>query len=136
MILFHVDGKSHGRMPDHVIEHVLHKYRATGQLFAIGAADPKIDIPYIRTESLWELAQVISRSRMLIGMDSGPAWIAACYPDVVTKILRSKPSIDVLQKDWIPLAIDNIHSHWDDRCRMIYNPTEESVGFTTTFKDI
>lgn len=135
-ILLHIDGRSHGTMPDHVIDHIRAKYLSTGYLYQIGQSDKKIPgVPKIETKTLWDLAMVISHSRMLIGMDSGPSWIAACYPDVIVKKLRTKPTPEHF-KDWVPLDQMNIHSHWDDRCHQIYNPTEDDIGFTSSYRRI
>ncbi len=135
-ILLHTHGRSHGVMPDHVLQHVLKKYMPTERLFHIGPVNsPDYGIPKIVTETLWDLAKVISQAQMLIGMDSGPSWIAACYPDVIIKKLRTKPSLDTL-KNWVPLSLDNIHSHWDDRCHQIFNVSEEDVGFTSSYRKI
>lgn len=134
-ILLHVDGQSHGGMPRHVIQHVLDKYRPTKQLFQIGQSDMDLGIPKIETPTLWDLARVISQAKMLIGMDSGPSWVAACYPDVIVKKLKTRHSPDKMI-DWIPLHIDNCHSHWDDRCHMIFNATEDAIGFTESYRKI
>jgi hypothetical protein len=136
LILFQTHGKSHGELPDYIIEHVKEKYGRSGRLYHIGLPDrPNIGIPKIETETLWDLARLISQARMVIGPDSGPTWIAACFPDVITKKVRMRPSPDVL-KDWVPLAQDNIHSFWDDRCQQIFNPTEDDIGFTMSYKKI
>ena len=134
-ILLHIDGKSHGCMPDHVVQHVLQKYGKTGRLFQIGKPSIDLGLPKIETPTLWDLARVISEARMLIGMHSGPSWVAACYPDVIVKKLRTKPSLDVL-KDWVPLERRNIHSFWDDRCHQIFNVSEHDVGFTSSYRNI
>lgn len=135
-ILFHTNGRSHGALPDHVINHVLEKYGPTGDLWHVGTDDdPDYGLPKIRVRTLWELAQEISSARMFIGPDSGPSWISACYPDVITKIVRTRPSPDIL-KEWVPLERENIHSHWDDRCRLIHNPTGDDIGFTWSYKRI
>jgi hypothetical protein len=135
-ILFHPIGRSHGPMPDQVIEHVLNKYKETDQLYQIGeASDPDYGIPRIATPTIWDLAAVISEARMLIGVDSGPAWIAACYPDVVVKRVRTRPSIDSL-KTWVPLEMANIHSHWDDPAFQTFNSSEDDVGFTQSYRKI
>lgn len=135
LILLHPEGISHGTMPDHVIEHVVKKYGPTGKLRQIGKDNIKTGIPKIETENLWELAEVISRARMIIGIDSSPCWIAACYPDVIIKVVRTKPQPDQL-KSWIPLEIGHIHSYWDDRCRMIFNPSDNDCGFTWSYRRI
>lgn len=133
-ILIHTQGKSHGAMPDHILDHVLKKYRK--RAIHIGPEDSRVnDIPHLATPTLWDLAELVSRARMLIGMDSGPAWIAACYPDVVVKKLRMKPAYDTF-RTWVPLQVDNIHSHWDDRCHQIFNPSEHDIGFTQSYRRI
>lgn len=134
-ILLHIDGKSHGEMPRHIIQHVLDKYLSTGELYQIGQSEFNLGIPRIHTPTLWDLAKEISEARMLIGMDSGPAWIAACYPDVIVKKVKSRMLHRNL-RDWIPLEIDNVHAHWDDRCHMVFNPSEEAMGFTESYRKI
>lgn len=138
LILLQTIGKSHGTMPDAVVEHVVKKYRATKQLYHIGPIDSRVTemgLERLVTPTLWDLAMIVSQARMVIGLDSGPAWVAAAYPDVIVKKLRMRPSVDVL-KTWVPLAIDNVHSHWDDRCHQIYNPSEYDIGFTSSFRKI
>lgn len=135
-ILIQTNGRSHGAMPDHVVQHVLKKYAPTGNLYQIGLDDAmQLGIPKLKTPTLWALASAIAQARMLICLDSGPAWIAACYPDVVVKKLRTRPNPPDF-KTWVPLAVDNIHSHWDDRCHQIFNPTETDIGFTTSYRKI
>lgn len=136
MILLQTHGKSHGILPDHIIDHVIKKYKSTGHLYHIGMpSDPDYGIRKLPTPTLWDLAELISKAKMVIGPDSGPSWIGACYPDVIVKKVRlltvhgQKP-----QKDWVPLEIENIHSHWDDRLAQICNPTEDDVGFMPSYK--
>jgi hypothetical protein len=136
MILLHAHGRSHGSMPAHVIKHVIDKYGETECLYQIGhKGSASVGIPFLETPTLWDLARLISESRMLIGVDSGPSWIAACYPDVVVKKVRTRPITDSF-KTWVPLEIENIHSHWDDRCHQIFNVSEDDVGFTSSYRRI
>lgn len=132
-ILLQTRGISHGTMPKHVIDHVVKKYKPTGRLYHIGTPNPEVNLPQITTPTLWDLARVISEASLFIGVDSGPGWIAACYPDVTLKILRTKPTPDIF-KSWVPLQIQNIHSHWDDRCRQVFNPSEDDCGFTYSYR--
>lgn len=135
-ILFHTEGRSHGSLPAFIVQHVKEKYGASGELYHVGLdGDPDYGLPTIRVKTYWELAHEISSARMFIGPDSGPSWIAACYPDVITKVVRLRPSPDILS-NWTPLERTNIHSHWDDRCRMVHNPTENDIGFTWSYKRI
>lgn len=136
MILFHAVGVSHGQLPNHVIDHVIKKYKGTKNLYQIGLpSDPDLGIPRIKTNSLWELAEVISKARMFIGADSGPSWIAACYPDVVVKKVRTRKVHGQKEfHEWVPLEINNIHSHWDDRLFTICNPTEDDLGAFPSYR--
>lgn len=135
-ILFHPYGNSHGALPDHVIEHVITKYKPTHRLYQIGMPnDPDLGIPRISTPSMWDLVKVISECRMLIGVDSGPSWIAACYPDVVIKKVRTKFQFGYCEPpDWAPLDVKNPHSFWDDRMFQIHNTTGDDVGFTASYR--
>lgn len=137
MIVLHTHGRSHGAMPPHVVAHVVAKYGPTGNLYHIGPpASPVINgVPKIETATLWEAAEVISKARIFIGVDSGPAWIACCYPDVVVKKVRTRPHVDVL-RTWVPLEIDNIHAHWDDRCAQFFNCTADDIGFTSSYRNL
>jgi len=135
MILFQAKGISHGPLPKKIVEHVIKKYRGP-DLYQIGHANEvlhDIGIPWVCTPTVWDLVEVISRARMYIGPDSGPSWIAACYPDIVIKKVRMKPTIDQL-KNWVPLEITNTHAQWDDlQLHSVYNPTEDDIGFTSSY---
>lgn len=137
-VFLHVKGRSHGFLPEHVVKHVLDKY---GNLVVfIGLQEDWIysmPIPArsIYPKTLWDLAAILSKARMFIGVDSGPSWIAQCYPDVITKKVRMFPSVDAL-KDWMPLEWCRLGSHWDDRSAMIFNPSEQDAGFTWSYLKI
>lgn len=138
-ILFHPFGNSHGDLPEEVISHVVNKYSDTGNLIQIGLPEhPRVCSAIIYTPNLWDLASLISRARMFIGVDSGPSWIAACYPDVQTKKVRTRFQGGYCEPmDWVPLLIDNHHSHWDDPSIFkIYNCFEEDIGFTESFRKL
>jgi len=134
-IILHTQGKSHGTMPEYVVRHVLDKYGDAVRW--IGLDDdwkyPLPRPPRIGIGGLWELAEAISKARMFIGVDSGPSWIAKCYPDVVVKTLRLRPNPEDL-RNWVPLECCRLHSHWDDRMALIHNPGEDDAGFTWSYK--
>jgi hypothetical protein len=132
-ILLHTDGRSHGDLPRFIVDHLVAKFGATKQLFLVGRPKDTFGLPYIHTETLWDLADLISECRMFIGSDSGPSWIAACYPDVIVKKVRMRPSAEAYES-WTPLEIKNFHSHWDDRLFQIFNPTEKDVGPFQSYK--
>lgn len=132
-ILFHIDGISHGQMPEKIVKHVLDKYGPTGQLHLIGRPTKTFGLPVIYTETLWDLAEVLSQGRMLIGCDSGPSWIGSAYPDLVIKKVRTRqPANDYY--NWTPLEVRNFHSHWDDRIFQIYNETDDDIGPFQSFR--
>jgi hypothetical protein len=135
-ILFHPVGRCQGQVPDHVVEHIIKKYKPTGELYQIGLpTDPDFGLPRIETKDLWSLAEVLSEARMLIGPDSGPSWIASCYPDVIVKKIRMRYVHGQKEMpDWIPLEIANIHAHWDDRCAQFYNITEDDLGHVSSYR--
>lgn len=138
-ILLHPLGRSHGDLPDSVIQHVIRKYGPTGNLFQIGLpGDLDLGLRRIVTPTLWDLAKEISECRILIGPDSGPAWIGACYPDVIVKKVRTKFQDGYGEpKYWVPLDVKNHHSFWDDqRLFKIYNCTEEDIGFTSSYRNL
>jgi hypothetical protein len=135
-ILLHTQGRSHGEMPKPIVKHIIDKYGPTGRLYHIGPPGCNgYGLPEIRTQTLWQLAEVISQAAMFIGIDSGPSWIAACYPDIVVKKVRTKPAEKAL-RGWTPLEIQNYHSHWDDRIFQIYNMYEVDIGFTQSYRKI
>lgn len=134
-ILLQTEGRSHGKISDDIISHVVKKYLPTGNLYHIGTGSV-VGVPHIDTPSLWNLAELISSAKMFIGPDSGPSWISSCYSDVITKIIRTKPNPPDEFKKWVPLDQGNIHSFWDDRCRMTYNVTENDIGFTWSYLKI
>lgn len=133
-IILHTSGRSHGVMPRYIVDHILAKYNNC-PIYHIGEGNV-YGLPQIDTPTLWDLAREVSKARMFIGVDSGPSWIAACYPDVILKKVRTKPNPPQYFDDWVPLERLNVHSHWDDRCAMIYNTSEKDIGFTWSYKRI
>lgn len=137
-ILLHVKGRSHGQLPLQVVEHVLEKYGIERITLIGSAADWIYDLPMParrETKNIWDLVALIARARMLIGPDSGPSWIAQCYPDVLVKKVRLLPSVEALH-DWMPLEWCRLGSHWDDRSAMVYNPSDDDAGFTWSYRKI
>lgn len=137
-ILFHPVGKSHGQLPWQIIDHVIKKYKPTGRLYQIGLpGEVDLGIPKIETPTMWDLVKVISEARMFIGVDSGPSWIAACYPDVTIKKVRVHfQSGFHTPSSWVPLQIGHMHSFWDDRAFQIFGPYEEDCGFTMSYRKL
>jgi hypothetical protein len=136
-VILHVKGKSHGSLPHHVVEHVLKKYGSTVR-FVGDPSDWRYSIdppPFIKTESPWDLANVVSKCSIFVGPDSGPSWVAQCYPDVIVKKVRLTPNVEQLQ-NWVPLEVCRNSSHWDDRSAFIFNPSDDDAGFTWSYRRI
>lgn len=136
-IILHVQGRSHGDLPHQVVRHVLDKYGAAVSWVGLRHEwrYPFEPPTYIETPTMWDLARVISQCRMFIGPDSGPSWIAQCYPDVITKKVRMFPNLQALTS-WVPLEWCRLGSHWDDRSAMIYNSYGVDAGFTWSYKQL
>lgn len=133
-ILLQTQGRSHGKMPDYIIEHVLKKYKNMPLYHLCLPEHPDIGIPRLDTPTFWSMVEEISTCRMIIGMDSGPTWIACCYPDIVVKRLRMKPTLEEL-KEWVPLDAKNIHAIWDElQLHTVYNQSEDDIGFTSSYR--
>ncbi len=137
-VFLHVKGRSHGTLSEHIVKHVLDKYG--NAVVLVGLKDDwtySMPIPekHIFPRTLWELAAVISKAKMFIGVDSGPSWIAQCYPDVITKKVRMFPDAKALET-WVPLEWCRLGSYWDDRSAMIFNPSENDAGFTWSYRKI
>jgi hypothetical protein len=137
-ILLHTSGISHGEMPEHIVNHIIAKYGRMS-LWHVGPRNSRqkdYGLPNIITPTLWNFAELVAKARMFISMDSGPSWISACYPDVITKIVRTKPTDPNDFLNWVPLEVRNIHSHWCDRARSEYNVTEDDIGHTWSYRRI
>ncbi len=120
-------------MPDHVIDHIIKKYGHRAK--EVGHPDtPGIGIPKIKTETPWELVQQISRCNEFIGIDSGPAWIATCFPHIKTKKLHriTKEFEKRMQLD----PRDHVTWFYDSTLAQFYNTTDKPIHFTESYLDI
>lgn len=141
LILLHTTGRSNGAMPDFLIEHIVNKYGPTGELVQIAGPKDKIvdKLPILRPINIWAAAEIISQARMFIGVDSGLAWIAACYPDVQIKKIRLTKPWGVVGNwhDWVPLQLGHPASHWDDPGIFeLYNLEDFDAGIFKSWRRI
>lgn len=139
-IILHVKGRSHGQLPEQVVRHVVEKYGASVTIMAMDKEwNYSFPAPYCRffepTKDIWRTVEFISRARMFIGVDSGPSWIAQCFPDIIVKKVRLFPSVQAL-RDWVPLEWCRLGSYWDDRSAQIFNPSPDDAGFTWSYTKI
>ena len=137
-ILLHTTGRSNGEMPDYVIDHILEKYKNRWLVQIAGPNDKIVPgIEVFRPKTIWDAAEIISKSLMFIGVDSGLAWIAACYPDVVVKKIRLRNPWGAVGNwdEWVPLQLGNGQSHWDDTTLFqLYNLEDTDRGIFNSWK--
>lgn len=141
LILLHTTGRSNGEMPDYVIEHIVKKYGPTGNLVQIAGPKDKIvpGLRVIRPFNVMAGAELISKAKMFIGVDSGLAWVAACYPDVIVKKIRLTRPWGVVGSwdEWVPLEVGHPQSHWDDpTIFQLYNLEDEDHGIFSSWRKL
>jgi hypothetical protein len=69
-----------------VLDHIRKTYRAW-DLIQVGAKDD-VDAKVVDCrgmESFWDVIKIIAQATIFIGVDSGPFWVAACYPGIFNK---------------------------------------------------
>lgn len=116
-----------------IIEHILKTYKGYDIVQIGGAEDEKIPGTIdLRGQPLWTVAGWIAASPLYIGADSGPAWIASCYPRVFLKKILMQWPAEYL-KNFTPMWIGDSNSHWYDRGATYFNRTEQDVGVTYSY---
>lgn len=134
-IVIHPWGKTQGHMNKDVIDQILENYYPY-DVVQIGAPeDELISHPRIidgRDENIWTTAKWISKARVFIGVDSGPSWIAACYPRTWNKKVLMQ-SDQMYLSGYLGMQVRNSATHWHD-CRFsYYNKCEFDVGITLSY---
>ncbi|MBN3856256.1 glycosyltransferase family 9 protein [Paraburkholderia sp. Ac-20340] len=141
-IVIHTTGK---RMPIHVglgedrerylseeiIDHIRKAY-AGYEIIQVGSTDD-IDARVVDCrgmENIWDVARLIAQARVFIGVDSGPYWIASCYPKVFRKKVLMQYPAEYLRNGFVPMHIINPHTHWHDHSCLYFNRTTEDAGIS------
>lgn len=136
-VIIHPKGISHSVMPEHIQRHVIEKYGE--RVIQVGLPeDPKLEnIPWIPTPTLQDLAELISRCKLFIGMHSGPAWVAACYPYIQKKVIWNPFYTRSKIEGRIPLRPGDLDSMFDDLTLFeIYNQTDQDINYTKSWRAI
>lgn len=118
-----------------ILDHIKNKYPNL-DIFQIGLpGDPETGFPRLITSSMWDLARTIAACKVFIGVDSGPSWIAACYPKVIAKKVLMQYDPDYL-KTIYPLTVSQPETHWHDPAFEFYSRDDEDAGFAKAWSSI
>ena len=134
-ICVHTNGNSrHTSISDSAISLIQEKYKGY-QIFQVGGVNDK-ETPFIdkRGMPLWDTVELIARSQMFIGVNSGMLHIANCYPSVWKKVILNEYSLEEL-KEWRPCSSIR-NAFWLDTSIMYFNESEEDIGITFSYRSI
>lgn len=135
-IIFHPDGISQRSMPTHVAEHFGSQPRIVSQFCRQVGLQPSLALSQFcavvtHTPKIWDLVSEIASCQQFIGIDSGPSWIASCFPYIWVKKILSNPKEFIDKK---PLTgSDHITWFWDESLADFYNTTNIDIGFTKSY---
>jgi hypothetical protein len=117
-----------------IIEHVRIKYQ-NFEIIQVGSKDD-IDAGVVDCRGLdeiWEVVKIIAQASIFIGVDSGPYWIAACYPRIFRKKVLMQYPTGYLRTSFVPMHVPNNHVHWHDASCYYYNRSEDDAGITFSY---
>jgi hypothetical protein len=117
-----------------VIEHVRSAY-AGWEIVQVGSSDD-VDARVVDRRGLpdiWEVVKLIAQASVFIGVDSGPYWIAACYPHIFRKKVLMQYPPEHLRERFVPMHVLNLHVHWHDHSCLYFNRTRDDAGVTYGF---
>ena len=117
-----------------IIEHVRAAY-AGWEIVQVGSTDD-VDAGVVDCRGLpdiWDVAKLIAQASVFIGVDSGPYWLAACYPKVFRKKVLMQYPPSHLRDRFVPMHVLNLHVHWHDLSCLYFNRTRDDAGVTYGF---
>lgn len=140
-IAIHVGpSKSSGQfIPDHVLDTIKKRY-SNYKIIQIGASTDKPSL-FIdkRGLNIWDSIEIIAKSAIFIGINSGPMNIANCYPHINKKVILNA-NLDWMDKEiqrFEPLnARVNGSFGWVDFGWQYFTTKEYDVGRTYSYKRI
>jgi hypothetical protein len=121
-------------LSDEIIEHVRTTYRGY-EIIQVGARDD-VDARVVDRRGLddiWDVVKIIAQASIFIGVDSGPYWIAACYPRIFRKKVLMQYPPDYLRNAFVPMHVLNNHVHWHDHSCYYYNRSSDDAGITFSY---
>jgi hypothetical protein len=122
------------RLSAEIMSHIRETY-ADYEIIQIGAPSD-IDAQVIDRrgiDDMWEVVRIIAQASIFIGVDSGPYWIASCYPRIFRKRVMMQYSADYLRKHFVPMHVLNPHVHWHDASCLYFNRTTEDAGISYSY---
>ncbi len=127
-------------IPHNVIEEIRKRY-SNYKIIQVGGEQDN-DSPFIdkRAQSIWEMVEIIAKSAIFIGINSGPMNIANCYPHINKKLILNYAA-STWDEDSIarfePLGGHISHNYsWCDHGWQYYNTEEHDIGMTYSYKRI
>jgi hypothetical protein len=121
-------------LPPQIIEYIRFKYRSSDIIQVGSLDDVDAQVTDCRgLENIWDTVRIIAQATMFIGVDSGPAWIAACYPEIFKKKILVQYPPEFLRKSFVPMHLAVPHHHWHDFSFMYYNRSEDDAGVTYSY---
>jgi len=117
-----------------IIEHVRSAYRGY-EIIQVGSSDD-VDAGVVDCRGvpdIWEVVKIIAQASIFIGVDSGPYWIAACYPGIFRKKVLMQYPAEHLRDRFVPMHVLNLHVHWHDMSCLYFNRTRDDAGVTYSY---
>ena len=116
-----------------IIEHVKAAY-AGYEIMQVGSKeDVDAGVVDCRGAELWEVAKITAQAGIFIGVDSGPYWIAACYPRIFRKKVLMQYPAEYLHRQFVPMHVITLHVHWHDLSCLYFNRTKDDAGVTYSY---
>jgi|ERR1700733_1309758 len=121
-------------LPDYIIDFVRKKYRSYDVIQVGSKDDVDAQVTDCRgLEDIWGTVRIIAQAAIFIGVDSGPAWISACYPDVFKKKILVQYPPEFLRNSFVPMHIPSPNHHWHDFSHTYYNRSTDDAGVTYSY---
>ena len=123
-----------------VMKHIKQRYASYKLIQVGGKGDPDLGIIDRRGLNWWAVVELIARSAIFIGVNSGPMNIANCYPHINKKVIINTKQTMFTQdmvEAFYPLGghVDH-HFQWLDYGWQYYNDTEFDLGATYSYEKI
>lgn len=123
-----------------VCEHVVNRYRSQYGILQVGKhadvpCEGAEDMRGVSNGDIWRLVRMIAGAQMFVGPDSGPSYIAACYPRVQAKKVLMQAPPEYFD-DYIPMQVANSGTHWHDFNFRYYNRSARDAGMTLSYLKI
>jgi hypothetical protein len=121
-------------LTEEIIDHVRSRYKGY-EIIQVGAPDD-VDAGVIDRRGLsdiWDVVRIIAQARIFIGVDSGPYWIAACFPRIFRKKVLMQYPPEYLRSSFVPMHLLQNHVHWHDASCYYYNRSKDDAGVTFSY---